>query len=93
MAVYRNSYQITECVLDTVVCSEQHGIPITRLMRESNLPYSRMVKIIKKLTQSNLLVKIRVEGKQVFVITEKGKLYLSEYKKFMGFAEDFGLEL
>ena len=32
-------------------------------------------------------------GKNTFVITEKGSLFLEEYQKFSDFAGTFGLEL
>jgi len=91
--VYRNTYQITEDILDTVSYSGSKGIPITPLIRKSNLSHKRMVSFINKLTQSNLVNKIESDGKITFVITEKGRVYLNEYKKFSNIAETFGLEL
>ena len=52
-----------------------------------------MVGFISKLTQSNLINKIETNGKITFIITEKGKIYLDEYKKFSNLAGSFGLEL
>ena len=37
--------------------------------------------------------KIEVRGKNVFVITEVGRLFLEEYRKFDDFAKSMGLEL
>ena len=91
--MYRNSYQITEDILDTVSHSGIQGIPITPLIRKSNLSHKRMVGFINKLTQSNLVNKIETNGKITFIITEKGRVYLDEYKKFSSIAETFGLEL
>ena len=91
--MYRNTYQITEDILDTVSYSGSKGIPITPLIRKSNLSHKRMVSFINKLTQSNLVNKIESDGKITFVITEKGRVYLNEYKKFSNIAETFGLEL
>ena len=91
--MYRNSYQITEDILDTVSHSGLQGIPITPLIRKSNLSHKRMVGFINKLTQSNLVNKIETNGKTTFIITEKGRVYLGEYKKFSTIAETFGLEL
>ena len=91
--MYRNSYQITEDILDTVSYSGNQGIPITPLIRKSNLSHKRMIGFMNKLTQSNLVNKIDSDGKTTFVITEKGRIYLEEYKKFSNIAENFGLEL
>jgi predicted transcriptional regulator len=89
----RNTYQITEDILDNILLSGEHGITITPLLRQSNLPYKRATGFIYKLTQSNLINEILVENKKVFIITERGKLYLEEYKQFNHIAESFGLEL
>jgi len=91
--VYRNSYQITEDILDTVAYSGIEGVTITPLIRKSNLSYNRITTFISKLTQSNLINKIETNGKITFVLTEKGRIYLDEYKKFSSIAENFGLEL
>lgn len=89
----RNTYQITEDILDTVLSSGEYGITITPLIRESNLPYKRATGFINKLTQSSLINEIVVKDKKTFIITERGKVYLEKYKQFNNIAESFGLEL
>jgi predicted transcriptional regulator len=91
--VYRNTYQITEDILDNLAKTGQTGTPVTSLLRQSNLSYSRLTIFVNKLTQSGLINKVEVKGKNIFIITEKGRLYLDEYKKFSSIAESFGLEL
>lgn len=82
-----------EDILDTVAYSGVEGVTITPLIRKSNLSYNRISKFISKLTQSNLINKIESNGKITFVLTENGRIYLDEYKKFSNLAENFGLEL
>ena len=91
--MYRNSYQITEDILDVVSYSGMQGVSITPLIRKSNLSHKRMLGFIGKLTQSNLVNKIETNGKFTFIITDKGRVYLDEYKKFSTIADSFGLEL
>jgi predicted transcriptional regulator len=91
--VYRNSYQITEDILENLTRTGQTGTQVTILVRQSNLSYSRLISFVSKLTQSGLINKIEVKGKNTFIITEKGRVYLDEYKKFSTIAESFGLEL
>jgi len=90
---YRSSMQIAESILQATQDVGRDGITITPLIHKSNLPHSRLVKLVGKLTQIGLINKIEQSGKQTFVITEKGILYLEEYKKFNNIAETFGLEL
>ena len=91
--MYRNSYQITEDILDNVMRTGESGVQVTTLVRQSNLSYSRLISFVNKLTSSGLINKIEVEGKNVFIVTEKGRVYLDEYKKFSTITERFGLEL
>jgi len=76
--------------LDIII---EQGITITPLIRKSNLSHKRLVGFINKLTQSNLINRVETNGKITFIITEKGRVYLDEYKKFSSIAESFGLEL
>ena len=71
----------------------ESGVQVTTLVRQSNLSYSRLISFVNKLTSSGLINKIEVEGKNVFIVTEKGRVYLDEYKKFSTITESFGLEL
>ncbi len=89
--MYRNSYQITEDILDNL--TKTNGTQVTTLVRQSNLSYSRLISFVSKLTQSGLINKVEVKGKNIFIITEKGRVYLQEYKKFSTISESFGLEL
>ena len=89
----RSRQQITEDILETVMQSGEIGITITPLLRHSNLPFGRASGFIQKLTQSNLINEISVKGKKVFIITERGKMFLEEYRKWNIISQSFGLDL
>ena len=63
------------------------------LMNGANLPHPRLTKFLQNLTGSGLINKIRFDGKNTYVITERGIQYLTHYQKFADIAESFGLEL
>ena len=93
MTRYRNSTQI---VCDVLVATKEcgrEGIKTTALLSRSNLSHGRMRTFLSTLTGSGLINQIKFDGKNTFVITEKGKLFLEEYKKFHEFASSFGLEI
>ncbi len=90
---YRNSTQIVADLLTATEQSGQEGIRTTNLLSKANLPHSRLVKFIENLTGSGLINKIEFDGKNTFVITQKGRQYLESYEKFSNFAESFGLEI
>ncbi len=90
---YRKSTQIVADLLTATEQSGQEGIRTTHLLLKANLPHSRLIKLIENLTGSGLINKIEFDGKNTFVITQKGRQYLESYEKFSNFAETFGLEV
>ncbi len=90
---YRKSTQIVADLLTATEQSGQEGIRTTHLLAKANLPHSRLIKLIGNLTGSGLINKIEFDGKNTFVITQKGRQYLESYEKFANFAESFGLEI
>ena len=93
MTRYRNSTQI---VCDVLVATKEcgrEGIKTTALLSRSNLSHGRMRTFLSTLTGSGLINQIKFDGKNTFVITEKGRLFLAEYRKFTRLAESFGLEM
>ena len=89
----RSKQQIAEDILDTVMFSGEDGITITPLLRQSNLPFGRATGLLQKLTQNNLINEISVKNKKVFIITERGRMFLEEYKKWDAISQSFGLDL
>jgi predicted transcriptional regulator len=71
----------------------QEGIKTTTLLTKANLSHSRLAKFIENLTGAGLINKIEFDGKNVFVITPRGRQYLDSYKQFADIAETFGLEI
>jgi len=90
---YRKSTQIVADLLNATEQSGQEGIRTTHLLAKANLPHSRLIKLVENLTGSGLINKIEFDGKNTFVITQKGRQYLESYEKFANFAESFGLEI
>ena len=90
---YRNSSQINTTILEITSVVGREGIKPTNLMRKSNIPHNRFTQFLAKLVSNDLINKIENDGKHTYIITEKGRLYLEEYKKFQDLAESFGMEL
>ena len=90
---YRNSTRIVCDLLAVTQDSGQNGIAVTSLCQKGNLSHSRLRNFLSRLTGSGLVNKIEYDGKNTFVITEKGRLFLEEYTKFHEFAVAYGLEI
>ena len=90
---YRSHQQIVSDVLTITQDANRSGIAITVLCQKANQSHSRLRNLLTTLIGSGLVNKIEYDGRNVFVITEKGRMFLTEYKKFNEFASDFGLEM
>ena len=90
---YRHHPQILADVLLITQDANRNGLGITKLCTKSNISHGRLRSLLTTLTGSGLVNQIEYDGKNTFVITEKGKLFLEEYKKFHEFASSFGLEI
>ena len=93
MTHYRTSTQIFSDLLTITQSTDRNGIAVTSLCQKSNLSHGRLQNFLTTLTGSGLINQIRFDGRNTFVITEKGNLFLEEYKKFHDFAEAYGLEI
>ena len=93
MISYRTTNQIVSDLLDATEQSGQEGIKITHLLSKANISHTRLSVFIENLTGSGLINKIEFDGRNTFVITQRGREYLEIYKKFSSITESFGLEL
>jgi len=93
MVSYRTSMQIVGDILTATEESGQKGIKTTTLISKANLSHSRLSKLLSNLIGSDLVNRIEYDGKNTFVITQKGRQYLESYQKFSTIAESFGLEI
>ena len=90
---YRHHQQILADVLLITQDVNRNGIAVTKLCTKSNISHGRLRSLLATLTGSGLVNNIQYDGKNTFVITEKGSHYLEQYKKFSEIAESMGLEM
>ncbi len=90
---YRHPQQILADVLLITQDANRNGIAVTKLCTKSNISHGRLRSLLATLTGSGLVNNIQYDGKNTFVITEKGSHYLEQYKKFSEIAESMGLEM
>jgi len=93
MVAYRTSMQIVSDLLTVTEQSGLNGINVTSLLTKANLSHSRLGKFLNNLTGAGLINRIEFDGKNVFVITSKGRQYMESYKNFQNLADSFGLDL
>lgn len=91
--VNRTSTQIVGDLLMVTSDCGMEGAKTSALLTRANLSHGRLTKFLSNLTGSGLINKIEFDGKHTFVITEKGRTYLEEYKKFSDMAGSYGLDM
>ncbi len=89
---YRNTLQIIGDILEV---AHEHGIEganASRLLTKANLSYKTYQGFVTKLLQTGLLNMVQLDSdSRAFVLTEKGRQYLSKYEEFESLASSLGL--
>lgn len=81
-----------QLIHDMLAAVEKQGhIKPTHLVYKANLSYNVMIKYVEDLIQAGFLEEQNVpEGKR-YTLTDTGRDYLAEYRKFKEFSDAFGL--
>ncbi len=90
---YRNGFRIIGDILSIANDFGTQGVNVTQLLRKANLSYNRLVELSRSLISSGLLEERNIDGKHLYIITDKGREYLATYQRFKEFTNSFGLEL
>jgi predicted transcriptional regulator len=88
---YRSQARIIADILEILLKEEK--ATSTKLLSKSNLSSIRLKKYITHLESNKLIKSITIDNKQYYVITDKGKNYIYEFKKFQSFSEIFGITI
>lgn len=87
---YRSKARIFADIIESV--SQQGHARPTKIMVDANLSYDRLTKYLELLLEKGLITK-STNSETLYSVTEKGLIYLNEYKRFEKFAAAFGLRL
>jgi predicted transcriptional regulator len=92
---YRTQVRIVADILRVTMDydEDRQGVGITTILRKANIPYSRLIKILRVLVKHGLIVEVAGENGNRYFISQKGKEFLEAYSKFEEFAEAYGLRL
>lgn len=91
MGRYRNRFQIVFQLLHALANHDQ--ATVSRLMREVNMPYVRLMRLLNDLVTLGLVERVGDEASVAFRLTPGGNELLSQYRTFKEFAERMGLKL
>ena len=95
MGTYRTHISIVGQILDSTTgeIDEDDGTNITHLIRKANISHGRLSKILNNLVSQGLLEQVNSERSCRYKISMSGREFLSAYKTFRNFSEDFGLTI
>ncbi len=95
MGTYRTHISIVGQILDSTTgeIDEDDGANITHLIRKANVSHGRLSKILNNLVSQGLLEQVNSERSCRYKISMSGREFLSAYKTFRNFSEDFGLTI
>jgi len=95
MATYRTHISIVGQILDSTMdeIDEKDGANITHLIRKANVSHGRLSKILNNLVSQGLLEQVNSQRSCRYKISTSGREFLSAYKTFRNFSEDFGLTI
>lgn len=89
---YRNTLQIIGDILEVAHEYGRDGANASRLLTKANLSYKTYLGFVNKLLDTGLLNIAQLDSEsRAYVLTEKGRLYLSKYEEFESLASSFGL--
>ena len=95
MAEHRTQMKIVGEILDTATqeIDEQEGTTITHIIRKANISHGRLSRILNTLVSQGLLEQINSKRSCRYKISPSGREFLSAYKTFREFSDDFGLNI
>ena len=95
MAGHRTQIKIVGEILDTTSqeIDEHEGTTITHIIKNANISHSRLSRILSNLVSQGLLEQVNSERSCRYKISPSGKEFLTAYKTFREFSDDFGLNI
>ena len=81
-----------EIINDILIAIQEKGgrIKPTHLLYKSNLSHEKMKQYVEELINKKMVEEELVDGKY-YIITNKGRKYIDEFKKIKEFSDSFGL--
>jgi len=89
MSLRRSKIEIINDIL-TAIQDKDGRIKPTHLLYKSNLSHKKMMDYVGDLIKKKMIEEELVDGKY-YLITEKGRKYIAEFKKIKEFSDSFGL--
>lgn len=88
---YRSRCRIYYDILRAIESNGQ--AKVTYLLHKANLSYDRLVHHLDRMTKLDLIRQLEARDSHTYEITQKGRKYISEFRKIEDFGDAFGVEI
>lgn len=88
---YRSEMGIMGDILDVTANGGREGVIISAISRRANLSHYAVLEKCEKLVEAGLVRSVRNDRNRVFLITERGLEFFSEFRKFRDLVESLNL--
>jgi len=75
-----------------LVAKENGKTKPTHILYGANLSHERLKKHLASLINDGFIQQTSEDGRTYYIITEKGRLFIQEYKKVKQFSDAFGID-
>jgi predicted transcriptional regulator len=89
---YRSKARIYFDILNQIVNEGGRAGP-TRILYGANLSHDRLTKHLTQLISLGLVVEEKDEDRAFYSVTEKGMVFIQEFRRIQAFAKAFGIPI
>ncbi len=88
---YRSEMGIMGDILDVTMDGGRGGVIVSAISRKANLSHYAVLDKCEKLVTAGLVDSVKNERNRLFMITEKGLEFFSEFRRFQDLVESMNL--
>jgi len=89
---YRSKVRIVNDILKVIVSCGGEAGP-TKILYGANLSHDRLTKYLKEMMEKDLIEEVKHGSRVKYKITNKGFLFLKEFKRIKEFLDAFGIPI
>jgi predicted transcriptional regulator len=91
---YRSKVRILADMMRAIQSEGEDGAGPTKILYAANLSHDRLTQYIDELIEKELIHDLELEANtRTYVLTEKGREFLQEYRKIERFSQAFGIDV
>ena len=90
---YRSKVRILADMMRAIQSEGEDGAGPTKILYAANLSHDRLTQYIDELLEKELITELADGDNRSYLLTEKGREFLLEYRKIERFSQAFGIDV